>query len=703
MPSPTFFADDPVDGTDAAPDRLGRMTYAKNVAALLDRISQQSESSVIALIAPWGGGKSSVLEMTIKRVREMTRWRVAEFNPWLFVDLDTMLLGFFAEVTSALPKEVRPSDIRKDIGKFVTLISPLGKLGSIVGVDAESSLKKLGNWVAGESSATAERNKLIERLRTAQQPVLLVLDDLDRLAPTELLLVFKLVRLVGRLPNMYYLLSYDERTLIDVLTLTELCGNDEKRARDYLEKIVQVRLDLPPLLQKQAAELLWRGIDDLAGNLGVGVADEGRQRFERAYVAYLREHLETPRAINRYLAQVGALHTVLDEEVDFFDFALLTFIRTFEPALYAIMYRTRAMLSVTTVALPSRAGENQGLIYWLDLMRLAKVPEERTEGLIAVLAELFVPMAIASAKGPYTAPDLHSLAERKAIGHRDYFDRYFTFGIPDDDLSDAQVGRTLAKLTMTSSDNPEREQLVLHLITDTARTVRKISMRRTRNLRASEAILRLFAQHFADLTDDAPDGLSQRLIVERLSATILADNQSNIREIMTGLEFTLGSTLFSTRLLASSSVHADVTTVTENSQRVARVCGEYTGQQFTDVPTDVQNLVFVWQMVDAEACRSWLRAQVEAYRWDALDIAGWTITTKTQDGVTTLSEFQEVRVDRLLGLDYLLNRFADRLGTPHVIAREFADTVEDRRAAALYSLGLIRDRAPVATDNPASA
>jgi hypothetical protein len=30
-----------------------------------------------------------------------------------------------------------------------------------------------------------------------------ILDDLDRLAPDELLLVFKLVRLLGRLPNIY--------------------------------------------------------------------------------------------------------------------------------------------------------------------------------------------------------------------------------------------------------------------------------------------------------------------------------------------------------------------------------------------------------------------------------------------------------------------------------------------------------------------
>ena len=44
------------------------------------------------------------------------------------------------------------------------------------------------------------------------QPILVVIDDLDRLQPDELLLVFKLIRLVGRLPSVGYILAFDERT-----------------------------------------------------------------------------------------------------------------------------------------------------------------------------------------------------------------------------------------------------------------------------------------------------------------------------------------------------------------------------------------------------------------------------------------------------------------------------------------------------------
>jgi hypothetical protein len=38
----------------------------------------------------------------------MDGWQVAEFNPWGCADLDPMLVGFFEEVSSALPEDRRP-------------------------------------------------------------------------------------------------------------------------------------------------------------------------------------------------------------------------------------------------------------------------------------------------------------------------------------------------------------------------------------------------------------------------------------------------------------------------------------------------------------------------------------------------------------------------------------------------------------------
>jgi predicted KAP-like P-loop ATPase len=52
-----------------------------------------------------------------------------------------------------------------------------------------------------------------------------------------------------------------------------------------------------------------------------------------AWLGYLNQ----PRAIKRFFAQVDALYPLVDGEVNFADFTLLTFLRTFEPNVYQLI------------------------------------------------------------------------------------------------------------------------------------------------------------------------------------------------------------------------------------------------------------------------------------------------------------------------------------------------------------------------------
>ncbi|MFD4814547.1 P-loop NTPase fold protein, partial [Streptomyces sp. NPDC058418] len=113
------------------------------------------------------------------------------------------------------------------------------------------------------------------------------MDDLDRLTPEELLVVFKLVRLVGHLPGVYYLISFDERTLLDVLQRSELVGNSEPRAREFLEKIVQVRLDLPAFRERDADLLVDRSLAAVLASHSLTLTPGEQQRLSEAYYQHL--------------------------------------------------------------------------------------------------------------------------------------------------------------------------------------------------------------------------------------------------------------------------------------------------------------------------------------------------------------------------------------------------------------------------------
>ena len=64
------------------------------------------------------------------------------------------------------------------------------------------------SWVADiiKADDTVEKlqNELTQALADQNKRFLIVIDDIDRLAPDEALLIFRLVKSVGRLPNVLY-------------------------------------------------------------------------------------------------------------------------------------------------------------------------------------------------------------------------------------------------------------------------------------------------------------------------------------------------------------------------------------------------------------------------------------------------------------------------------------------------------------------
>lgn len=105
---------------------------------------------------------------------------------------------------------------------------------------------------------------------------------------------------------MYYLISFDEQTLLDVLQRTDLVGSNDQRAQEFLEKLIQVRLDLPAFRDRDIAAMTTRLLNALLDSHGVSMTADQEQRFSEAYFRHLQDRLRTPRAIKRYFGQAGA-------------------------------------------------------------------------------------------------------------------------------------------------------------------------------------------------------------------------------------------------------------------------------------------------------------------------------------------------------------------------------------------------------------
>ncbi len=224
------------------------------------------------------------------------------------------------------------------------------------------------------STAHDEMTKVSKALQALKQPVLMVIDDVDRLQPDELLSLFKAVRLLGRLPYVHYLLAYDEQTVLDVLAHTPVGGGHPARALAFLEKIVTLRLDQPPTRPEQAAKLFADGLTAALAASDVVLTENQQRRLVDEQGELFAHALREPRAIFRFQAQLRAyLPLVGANEIDIVDFAVLTYLRVARPSVYQQLRNDQRLLS----AGPADLEDESQLERWVDGSILADLGCQR--------------------------------------------------------------------------------------------------------------------------------------------------------------------------------------------------------------------------------------------------------------------------------------------------------------------------------------
>jgi hypothetical protein len=313
---------------------------------------------------------------------------------------------------------------------------------SVVGVDPSSAVEAFARLLEGDESLQSAQQRAAETLREQNQSVLVIMDDIDRLQAKELVEILKLVRLVGRLPHVYYLLAYDEETVLDVLGTTSIASDDRQRALAFLEKIVQVRLDLPPLSSAHAGQLADEAIRHILASLSIELSNDEQYRLAQAYQEYLRELLKEPRQVRRFFGQVEALLPLVIGEVDLIDFVLVTALRVFYPSAHREVARSEGELTGTDLrlAILEKKKATEYLSEWRERLLRSGIGEGELAPVMGLLTELFP--RVFSTYGTDSA----MLAQDRRVGSSEYFERYFHLGIAPDDVSDATVRAALTEV-----------------------------------------------------------------------------------------------------------------------------------------------------------------------------------------------------------------------------------------------------------------
>lgn len=465
-------ADLPIKSSEQ--DRLNRSGFAEALANTIQSW-RDKPSLVIGLFGDWGSGKSSLKNLVIeivKRNRE-TGPQVVEFSPWQVSSQDILSETFFREIGKALRKTAPSEDVvlKRRVARwkmyanilsisstvaraFRSALPPTDPMSiAIAGIatSAESvaSVVKTGSD-AIEAEETVDllslselKDEIAEDLQALDRPILVVIDDIDRLTKEEIRHTLQLVKANADFPNIIYLLLAQKKSVLSAL---KEIAPDEPNA--YLEKIIQVSFDVPVVNRKQLQDFFLNGLNEL---LNGPLLDK---RFSAEHWGAVFPHLfplfHNLRDLNRFLGTL-AFHIQLflnDEtfEVNPVDLIALEAIRLFEPGVYRKITEAKDILTDLGTTYPW-AQEKDAETRKQRIQELLSTSSDANKDSIRnILGVIFPPLNLWKGFRIQGRDAEATWFQQLRVCSYQAFDRYFQFATPEGDVSQADIENLIASM-----------------------------------------------------------------------------------------------------------------------------------------------------------------------------------------------------------------------------------------------------------------
>ncbi|MBN3562508.1 KAP family P-loop NTPase fold protein [Aliamphritea spongicola] len=372
-----IYSDQPIDSFQE--DLLNRQFFCQNVSNIINNWHLE-HSYVISINGDWGSGKTSVMKL-IELNLESSNIDKIHFSPWQWSNQASLHSIFFNELSTAIGIKDKSkngdklSKLLKTYGNYLstgelvtnslTLVIPgvilaaTGLLSYFSGptettsaiitasgllMIASQSLKKtkdlLLKWQKNielyskhnKKNLDEIRNTLSESLSKRDNPILIIMDDLDRLEEDQLRMLFQIIKSNLEFPNIIFVLLFQRDIVEKKLTTQNYHG------KYYLEKIIQFPLNLPPPNQETISNILFERINSILDIYPKSKDTFDKNRWIYIHESCLKNYINNIRSLNRYISTLAFSFQAFigrsSFEVNIIDLISIECIRLFEPEIY---------------------------------------------------------------------------------------------------------------------------------------------------------------------------------------------------------------------------------------------------------------------------------------------------------------------------------------------------------------------------------
>ena len=245
----------------------------------------------VGAMGDWGSGKTSLMSMAARRLEARDGYVTVAFSPWRFEGYDDVKTALMGAVLNKLIVRAQQDPTRWErvrglfaqVANDLRVLSRLAPAGGAIAAAAAGVPIEAGAAVgtalaaaagptdgAGEEGAggageydeplefssvanfRSHFRKLVSELDDVHTVVVFI-DDLDRCLPETTVATFEAIRLFLHVPKTAYVVAAHPQ-IVQAAVDARYADNREGDAnlgRDYLEKIVQVSITVPPLAEPE--------------------------------------------------------------------------------------------------------------------------------------------------------------------------------------------------------------------------------------------------------------------------------------------------------------------------------------------------------------------------------------------------------------------------------------------------------------------
>lgn len=283
------------------------------------------------------------------------------------------------------------------------------------------------------------KKALSDLLLEQKKRVLVVIDDIDRLAPDEVRQLFTVIKALADFPYVTYLLAFDR----DVATraISEQTGLPGDR---YLEKIIQVPFELPRPERTSLRQAFFSRLDVVMAPTPEGRFDS--MHWNNIFHSGLDPLITVPRDVVRLINALSVTYPPVAGEVNPVDFIAIEALRIFLPSVFdAIRKSPEEFVGHAGLGGDNR-NENRQRAQAFHGGWLNTVPDPLRESTKDLVERLFPRVESVWANMNYGSDSVGGWRRDLRICAPEIFPTYFRLSLPADAVSRSDIDTLLANL-----------------------------------------------------------------------------------------------------------------------------------------------------------------------------------------------------------------------------------------------------------------